>query len=84
MNVGVRELKAQLSDFLGRAAMGEDIVVTDRGKPVARLVAYFGESDLEKGTRGGWIEAPRRSRLLPVGRERGERSTLEVLAEDRG
>lgn len=36
--VGVRELKASLSRYLGRVREGESIVVTDRGRPVARLV----------------------------------------------
>jgi prevent-host-death family protein len=36
--VGVRDLKASLSRYLGRVRAGETIVVTDRGRPVARLV----------------------------------------------
>lgn len=36
--VGVRELKSSLSEYLRRIAGGESILVTDRGKPVARLV----------------------------------------------
>jgi len=36
MDVGVRELKAKLSEYLGRVAAGEELTVTDRGKPVAR------------------------------------------------
>jgi len=34
----VRELKSSLSEHLRRVSAGESIVVTDRGKPVARLV----------------------------------------------
>jgi len=33
--VGVRELKNGLSRFLGRVKVGERLVVTDRGRPVA-------------------------------------------------
>ncbi len=36
--VGVRELKAGLSQFLKRVARGERITVTERGRPVALLV----------------------------------------------
>ncbi len=36
--VGVRELKASLSRYLRRVRAGETIVVTDRGRPVARIV----------------------------------------------
>ena len=35
--VGVRELKARLSEHLRRAQAGERLVVTDRGKPIAAL-----------------------------------------------
>jgi prevent-host-death family protein len=36
--VGMREAKAKLSHYVGLARRGEDVVLTDRGKPVARLV----------------------------------------------
>lgn len=35
--VGIRELKNRLSDFMKRAANGERITVTDRGRPVAMI-----------------------------------------------
>ena len=38
--VGVRELKAHLSDYLERAANGEDITVTRRGKPTVVIGAH--------------------------------------------
>lgn len=38
MQVGIRELKARLRTCLERAQAGEEIVVTDRGRPVARIV----------------------------------------------
>jgi prevent-host-death family protein len=37
MEVSVRELKARLSEYLRRAADGEEVIVTSRGKVVARL-----------------------------------------------
>jgi prevent-host-death family protein len=48
MNVGIRDLTAHLSDYVGRAADGELIVVTDRGRPVAQLTALAGQSALLK------------------------------------
>ena len=39
MNVGIRDLKAHLSEYIERARNGEPVVVTDRGKPVVRLEA---------------------------------------------
>lgn len=35
--VGVRELKNRLTQYLRRTKQGEEIVVTDRGKPIALL-----------------------------------------------
>ena len=35
--VGSRELKNRLGRYLGMVGKGETIIVTDRGKPVARL-----------------------------------------------
>ena len=36
--IGVRELRQHASRYLARVANGEAIEVTDRGRPVARLV----------------------------------------------
>jgi antitoxin (DNA-binding transcriptional repressor) of toxin-antitoxin stability system len=38
MNASVRELKAKLSRYLKRVAAGEEVTVTSRGRPIARLV----------------------------------------------
>ena len=38
METNVRELKAHLSEFLHRAALGEEVLVTLRGRPLVRLV----------------------------------------------
>lgn len=84
MSVGVRELKANLSEFLARAANGEEIVVTDRNRPIVRLVAYSAPSEIDRGIEEGWVEAPRRTRLAVVHRSRSDRSTVETLDEDRG
>ena len=35
--VGVRELRNNLRAWLERAAGGDDVVVTDRGRPIARI-----------------------------------------------
>lgn len=36
--IGVRALKTKLSQYVKEARRGEEIVVTDHGRPVARLV----------------------------------------------
>jgi len=35
MEIGVREAKAHLSEYLRRVQSGEEFVITDHGKPVA-------------------------------------------------
>lgn len=37
-SAGVAQLKARLSEYLSRVKAGEEVLVTDRGRPVARLV----------------------------------------------
>jgi prevent-host-death family protein len=36
--VAVSNLKAPLSEYLGQVKAGNEVLITDRGKPVARLV----------------------------------------------
>lgn len=48
VEVGIRELRAGLSRWLQRAAAGEEIVVTDRGRPLARVTGLDGRSTLER------------------------------------
>ena len=42
-DVTLADAKAQLSDLVERAIRGEDVRITRRGKPVARLVAIHRE-----------------------------------------
>jgi prevent-host-death family protein len=39
MKASVRELKRRLSRYLKRAAAGEEVIVTSRGRPIARVVS---------------------------------------------
>jgi prevent-host-death family protein len=86
MDVGVRELKQQLSRYLARVARGETIRVTDRGVPKAILAPLPAAPRLEEGVSQGWISAPS-GRVPPPARVRRARSGVrvdEALAEDRG
>lgn len=84
MEVGVRELKAKLSEYVGKAAAGESVVVTDRGTPVARLVPFDEAAALARGIEEGGIEAPRRTSLGVATKYEAARPVLAVLDEDRG
>ena len=84
MEVGIRELKAKLSEYVARAAGGEPVVVTDRGLPVARLVGLDGGTAVRRGIADGWISAPSRVGLAEVVARRGIATVHAVLDEDRG
>jgi prevent-host-death family protein len=84
MDVGVRDLKQHLSEFLERAARGEVIRVTDRGRPKAILGPVPGANHVAAGIEGGWIRAAAKSAPGRVKRETAKRRISESLDEDRG
>jgi prevent-host-death family protein len=54
----VSEVKARLSEYLARAQRGEEVLVTDRGRPVAKLVPIgVAERGLAELEREGLIRA---------------------------
>jgi prevent-host-death family protein len=84
MDVGVRELKQHLSEYLERAAAGEVIRVTDRGRPRAILGPVPGLARLEEGIREGWITPGSGEPIEPVVRQRAAARIQDVLDDDRG
>ena len=42
-STAISELKAHLSDYLNQVKSGAEVLVTDRGKPVARIVPVSGK-----------------------------------------
>jgi prevent-host-death family protein len=83
MDVGVRELKQHLSEYLERAANGEVIRVTDRGQPKAILAPIPGLGRLESGVEEGWIRPGEDIEPVPVRRAKAARRVAQVLEEDR-
>jgi prevent-host-death family protein len=83
-DVGVRELKQRLSEYLDRAERGELVRVTERGRPKALLGPLPGRARLEEGLAEGWITPGSGASLRAVRRWKARRPVLEVLAEDRG
>lgn len=85
MNVGVRELKQHLSEYLDRAAAGEVVQVTERGVPKVQIVAVPAVGAMTRGVDEGWLRPPVRSEgLTPLRRVRGMRRVAEVVEDDRG
>ena len=68
-HVSVAELKARLSEYLAVARRGDDVIVTDRGRPIARLSGLLNEAKLDARVselvRTGLLRPPRRP--LPEG-----------------
>jgi prevent-host-death family protein len=56
VEVGIRELRAHLSRYLDLVRKGEEIVVTDRGTPIARISAANGRSRIDELIAAGVIE----------------------------
>ncbi|MBW3546945.1 MAG: type II toxin-antitoxin system prevent-host-death family antitoxin [Actinobacteria bacterium] len=77
------ELKAKLSAYLQRAAAGEVITVTDRGRPIATLGPAFDAVDLSDAVSAGWVTPASTTGLRPVRRHRPATSVQRSLDEDR-
>jgi prevent-host-death family protein len=88
----ISEAKAKLSALLERVKAGEEVTITDRGKPVARIVPLAGtdvdwDERLERLERQGVITRPKRPlepgwlRSRPLVKSRA--SVLEALLEER-
>jgi len=89
--VSIGTLKAKLSEYLSRATAGKAVVVTDRGRPVARLGPLTGETALEgreaELARAGLVRRPRaaldRSALAADRPRDPEGRSLETVLEER-
>ena len=58
MEVSVSKLRAELKDWIEAARRGEDVVVTDRGVPVARLSGIDASDLLTRLQAEGLISPP--------------------------
>lgn len=84
---GIRELKAQLSDYLRRVQAGETVIITLHGRPIGQIVPYgqSTEERLERLQTSGliaWSGQPLAAQA-PVAAARDRRSVAELLLEDR-
>ena len=85
--IGIRELKSKLSQCVRDVKMGATIVVTERGRRVARIVR---ETDslaerIDTLRNAGSIKwsARRLGRAKPIARLRGKRTVAEIVVENR-
>lgn len=86
MDVAITELRAHLSEWLDRARAGSEVVITDRGVPVARLLGLATTATLEQLTADGVIARPASvSRPAAAGRSRPRprRDLSQIVSDQR-
>ncbi|WP_295697498.1 type II toxin-antitoxin system prevent-host-death family antitoxin [Lapillicoccus sp.] len=86
MEVSVTALRGDLAAWIQRARDGEEVVVTDRGVPVVRMVGVASATLLEDLTRRGVINPPRsatRPDPRDVDRPTPRGSVSDLVAEQR-
>jgi prevent-host-death family protein len=85
MEVGIRDLKQHLSDYLDRAARGEVVTITDRGVPKAVLGPLPGRLHIDEGIAAGWITAGEQdAATADIEPAEPVRPSRELLDDDRG
>ena len=81
---GIRELRNHLSQYLDRVRSGEELVVTDRGTAIARILPMDELRPYDRPVREGLIEpAPNRPRRRPQRPTRPKGPVSELVADQR-
>jgi prevent-host-death family protein len=86
MDVAITELRANLSLWLDQARSGHEVVITDRGVPVARLMGLNTTATLERLTAEGVISRPesgQRPTATGSVRPRPRRPLSDRVSDDR-
>lgn len=84
--VGIRDLKNGLSSYIDRVRNGEEVIVTDRGRPVARLSSLEAAHDhLAELIAAGIVRAPTSSkgRHVPTQRIKSKGTVSDLVVEQR-
>lgn len=89
LTIGIREAKAQLSRLVSEAERGTEWIITDRGRPVAKLTPLHDlnapvESRLGRLEKWGWIEPVSRQQIPIPPPIRIRVDAQQALQEDRG
>jgi prevent-host-death family protein len=85
MDVAVSDLRAHLSDYLDQVREGAEVVITDRGVPIARLLGLTTAATLERLTAEGIVarsSAPR-PRASGQPRPRSRRPVADIVSDQR-
>ena len=87
VKVGIRDLRAHLSSWLDRVQAGDEVLVTERGRPIARIVGFERKRKLEELIERG-IVTPPRSPKTPAGKPKhppliGDKTLADIVIEQR-
>lgn len=81
---GIRDLRDHLSRYLERVQAGEELTVTDRGRPIARLAPLAEPRPFDQLVAEGVIEpAAARRRDRPATRVAAAAPVSELVVEQR-
>lgn len=86
MDVAISRLRAELSGWIGHVRAGEEVVITERGVPVARLLPIDTAPLIERLTEQGVLGRPRRADrpdAQSVVRARATEPVSELVREQR-
>jgi prevent-host-death family protein len=84
MDIGIRELRGSLSEYLARVRAGDELVVTDRGKAIARIVPIAGGRALDRAIADGLVTpTSSTSRTRPAERIRSRGTVSDLVDEQR-
>jgi len=81
--VGVRELRDHLSRYLAQVRDGGEVVVTEHGRAVARLVGLGRERPLDQLVAEGFVTPASKARRRPKRRIAADRSVSQLVTEQR-
>ena len=83
--VGIAELRRALKDWLARARAGDDVIVTERGRAVARLTSVEATPLLDRLAAEGRVSRTAAPRPTASGarRVRAHGSVSELVVEER-
>lgn len=86
MDVAITELRANLRHWLNQVRNGDEVVVTERGMPVARITGVDAMSTIEELTARGVLArplSPERPKAAGRNLPRADQSLSELIAEQR-
>jgi prevent-host-death family protein len=81
--VGVRALHDRLSEHLEHVQDGAEVLVTRRGRPIARLSAVHESDPLQELVQRGLVTPPSRQRTARRAQVQARGPVAELVAEQR-